>query len=196
MNAMLDSSEAALLTGNGANTAAATAGTADMHVQLASNSDFTDALKQVMHVAALADANGNSNPMRVEIEIQTPPGAIVNVYVSKQTDGDGWRAQLSTNDPVALAYVQSQMTSLKSSDAGVDVKWLPPQLESTGTIATSGAQDSNLSWNQGGQGQSNYQQQDERQQSSRQQNADDTSEFAAASSNQFMNTLTALGRAA
>ena len=53
--------------------------------------------------------------MRVAIEIQTPPGAIVNVYVSKQPD-DQWRAQLSTNDPQALSWVQDKMSSLRQSN--------------------------------------------------------------------------------
>ena len=117
----------------------------------------------------------------------------MNVYVSKQDDG--WRAQLSTNDPTALSWVQDQVASLRSSsDLGVEVKWLPPQLEGTNTIMTSGSQDANLGWNQGG-GQSGYQQQDDRQQSTRQQDAD-AQELANGSANQFMNTLSALGRAA
>ena len=120
--------------------------------------------------------------MRVEMEIQTPPGAIVNIYVSKS--GDGLRAQLSTNDPVALAWVQNQMTSLKNSgDLGVDVKWAPPQMETGPAITTSGSQDANLNWNQGG-GQSQYEQADERQQNNRQQTADEP-ELATAGSQQL-----------
>lgn len=194
MNSDLNFPQLELLAGNGGNTVPSQS-SADLNIQLASNHDFTDALTQVMHVAQLADANGSRAPMRVEIEIQTPPGAIVNVYVSKQSDG--WRAQLSTNDPAALSWVQDQVSSLRQSgDVGVEVKWLPPQMEGTGTIATSGSQESNLSWNQGGQGQSQYQQQDERQQSGQQQNADNAQEFATAQSGQFSDTLTALGRAA
>lgn len=194
MNAQANINELALLSGNGGN-AVPSQSSADLHIQLSSNSDFTDALKQVMHIAQLTQTSGSGTPMRVEMEIQTPPGAIVNVYVSRQDDG--WRAQLSTNDPAALSWVQDQVSSLRqSSDLGVEVKWLPPQLEGSASIATSGSQDSNLSWNQGGQGQSHYQQPDERQQSGQQQNADSTSDFESTQSNPFMNTLAALGRAA
>ena len=118
-----------------------------------------------MHVAQLTQTNESRTPMRVAIEIQTPPGAIVNVYVSRQNDQ--WRAQFSTNDPQALAWVQDQMNSLRQSgDLGVDVNWLPPQMES-GT-ARARATNSNLAWDRGGQNQSSYQQPDERSQSQRQ----------------------------
>jgi hypothetical protein len=193
MNSDLNSSEVELLSGAGANQLS-TPAPADLHIQLSSNNDFTDALKQVMHVAQLSQTSESRTPMRVEMEIQTPPGAIVNIYVSKS--GDQLRAQLSTNDPQALAWVQDQMSSLRSSsNLGVEVKWLPPQMETGTPITTSGGQDANLSWNQGG-GQSNYQQPDERQQSGRQNESDETAELAAAGSSPFMNTLTALGRAA
>jgi hypothetical protein len=193
MNSDLNSSEAELLSGSGANQLS-TPAPADLHIQLSSNNDFTDALKQVMHVAQLSQTSESRTPMRVEMEIQTPPGAIVNIYVSKS--GDQLRAQLSTNDPQALAWVQDQMSSLRtSSNLGVEVKWLPPQMETGTPITTSGGQDANLSWNQGG-GQSNYQQPDERPQSGRQNNSDETAELTAAGSNPFMNTLTAFGRAA
>jgi metal-dependent amidase/aminoacylase/carboxypeptidase family protein len=159
----------------------------DMHIQLSSNTDFEDALKQVMHVAQLTQTSESRTPMRVAIEIQTPPGAIVNVYVSRQNDQ--WRAQLSTNDPQALSWVQDKMTSLRqSSDLGVDVKWLPPQIESA---ATSAGNESNLGWDRGGQNQPNYQQQqDERQQPTRQKRAE---VYAGIGSGQFMETLTAVG---
>lgn len=194
MSAELNIPELTLLSGNGGN-AIPSPSTADLHIQLASNNDFTDALKQVMHVAQLTQTSESRTPMRVEMEIQTPPGAIVNVYISKQSDG--WRAQLSTNDPAALSWVQDQVSSLRqSSDLGVEVKWLPPQVESGAALTMSGSQDSNLSWNQGGQGQSNYQQPDERQQPGRQQNGEATPELAASPSNQFTDTLAELGRAA
>ena len=194
MSTELNIPEMTLLSGNGGNVTPSQNG-ADLHIQLTSNSQFTDALKQVMHVAQLTQTSGSSTPLRVEMEIQTPPGAVVNVYVSKQ--GDGWRAQLSTNDPAALSWVQDQVTSLRQSgDLGSDVKWLPPQLEGSSSITTAGSQDANLSWNQGGQGQQDaYQQPDERQQQGRQQNAEATPEMATAAS-QFMNTLSELGRAA
>lgn len=192
MNDDLNFSDVELLSGYGA-TATTGQSPADLHIQLGSNNDFTDALKQVMHVAALTQTNESRAPMRVAMEIQTPPGAIVNVYVSRQNDQ--WRAQLSTNDPQALSWVQNQMSSLRqSSNLGVEVKWLPPQMESSPT--TSSGQDANLSWDRGGQGQANYQQPDERQQSGRQKKAGAVPALAAIPSNQFMNTLTALGRAA
>ena len=191
MNDDLNFPEVELLSGYGANTPTGQS-PADLHIQLSSNNDFQDALTQVMHVAQLTQTSETRTPMRVEMEIQTPPGAIVNVYVSKQNDQ--WRAQLSTNDPQALSWVQDQMTSLRqSNNIGVEVKWLPPQMESAPT--SSGGQDANLSWDRGGQGQSNYQQPDDRQQSGRQKRTD-TPELTAIQSNPFMTTLTALGRAA
>ena len=192
MNEDLNFPEVELLSGYGANAPSGQAA-ADLHIQLSSNNDFSDALKQVMHVAELAHINESRLPMRVAMEIQTPPGAIVNVYVSRQNDQ--WRAQLSTNDPQALIWVQDQMTSLRqSNDLGVAVRWLPPQMEASPT--PSGSQDANLSWDRGGQGQSNYQQPDEREQSERQKRAGTVPDFADFETNQFMNTFTALGRAA
>jgi hypothetical protein len=147
---------------------------ADVNILLGSNNDFKDALTQVMHVAELSNLSATTPPLRVAIEIQTPPGAVVNLYVSKQPD-DTYRAQLSTDDLQALNWVQDQIGSLKESTAtGVDVHWLPAQLETISAPATtSSTADSGLNWNRGGgQGQgwqSNQQQQaDERQQSSRQ----------------------------
>lgn len=157
----------------------------DMHIQLSTNNDFEDALKQVMHVAQLTQTNESRTPMRVAMEIQTPPGAIVNVYVSRQNDQ--WRAQLSTNDPQALSWVQDKMSSLRqSNDLGMDVRWLPPQMEAT---STSSSGDSGLAWDRGGQGQQGSQSQDERQQPARQKK---TELFAGIGTGQFMEALTAL----
>ena len=72
MSTESNTTEMTLLTGNGGN-AVAPQGPADMHIQLASNHDFTDALKQVMHVAQLTQTSESRAPMRVEMEIQTPP---------------------------------------------------------------------------------------------------------------------------
>jgi hypothetical protein len=132
----------------------------------------------------------------VAIEIQTPPGAIVNVYVSRQADS--YRAQLSTDDPVALSWVQDQISSLKqSSDSGVPVRWLPAQLDASPTAAasTSAGSDRDLDWNRG-QNQQGYQDANERQQSSRQQRssyADDSTEEAHVP---FLETLGIIGGAA
>jgi len=162
---------------------------AEMNILLSSNNDFHDALTQVMHVAQLTQTNESRTPMRVEMEIQTPPGAIVNVYVSRQNDQ--WRAQLSTNDPQALSWVQDQMSSLRQSNTfGMEVRWLPPQMEG------SASHNADLSWDRGGQGQAGYQQPDDRSQSQRQKKASDASAPAAIRPSQFINTLTALGRAA
>jgi hypothetical protein len=192
MNDDLNFPEAELLSVGGANIPSSQ-GTPDLHVQLSSNNDFSDALRQVMHVAELTQTNESRAPLRVAMEIQTPPGAIVNVYVSRQNDE--WRAQLSTNDPQALSWVQDQVASLRqSNDIGVEVKWLPPQMESG--PATSAGPDPNLAWDRGGQGQSTYQQPDERQPSGRQKKAEALTALAAVEPNEFMNTLTALGRAA
>ena len=196
MNADSNFPELEILSGYGVN-APAQQNAPDMNILLSSNNDFHDALKQVMHVADLTQTSQSVTPMRVEMEIQTPPGAIVNVYVSKQNDQ--LRAQLSTNDPVALAWVQNQMSSLRqSNDIGVSVRWLPPQMES-GTFATStssGSQDSNLGWDRGGQGQSNYQQQEERSRPRRENESETLPELAGVGASPFLSNLTALGRAA
>jgi hypothetical protein len=153
------------LTGSGATSVSRTP--AEVNILLSSNSDFEDALKQVVHIAQLNDAAGSRTPTRIAIELQTPPGAIVNVYVSKQDDQ--YRAQLSTNDPAALSWVQDKITTLRQSDdTGVEVKWLPAQIESNPLSATTTSSNgSNLNWNRDGQNQNN-QQSDDRYQSQRQ----------------------------
>jgi hypothetical protein len=140
---------------------------AEVNILLGSNHDFTEALKQVMHIAQLSDTAGSRTPTRIAIELQTPPGAVVNVYVSKQDDQ--YRAQLSTNDPVALSWVQDKITTLRQeNDPGVNVKWLPAQIEGNSLSATTPSSDgSNLNWNRDGQQQPGYQQPDERSQSQR-----------------------------
>jgi hypothetical protein len=169
---------------------------ADVHILLGSNKDFHEALEQVVHVADLSNLSKITPPLRVAIEIQTPPGAIVNVYVSRQADS--YRAQLSTDDPVALTWVQDQISSLKqSSDSGVPVRWLPAQLDASPAAAasTSAGSDRNLDWNRG-QNQQGYQDANERQQSSRQQRnsyADDSTEEAHVP---FLETLGIIGGAA
>jgi hypothetical protein len=166
---------------------------ADVHIQLSSNNDFNDALKQVMHVASLSESSSTTAPIRVAMELQTPPGAIVNVYVSKQDDG--YRAQLSTNDPAALSWVQNKLSELRqSNDLGVSVKWLPAQMEGTTSISNSGSSsnDSGLAWDRGGQNQQG-QQQDERQQP-RQKKGDLFPGMPSLSSNPFMTTLNSVGR--
>ncbi len=132
-----------------------TSTSADLHIALASNHDFSDALHQVMHVAELSNMSRSTPPLRVAIEIQTPPGAIVNVYVSRQADST-YRAQLSTNDPQALAWVQSQVGSLKdTSESGSAIRWSPAQLEpGTPSLATSSGStggDRSYDWDRGGQ---------------------------------------------
>lgn len=162
MNATLD------LTDLMVNTGAAPAVTrtpSDVHILLGTNSDFKDALAQVLHIAELGNLSATTPPLRVAIEIQTPPGAVVNVYVSRQPDAT-YRAQLSTDDVQALHWVQQQIGALKeSTESGVAVRWLPAQLESVPASAASpsSANGQNESaWNRGGQGwQSGQQQQDE-----------------------------------
>jgi hypothetical protein len=167
--------------------------TADVHIQLSSNNDFEDALTQVMHVAQLSQTTESRPPTRIAMELQTPPGAIVNVYVSRQNDQ--WRAQLSTNDPQALSWVQGKMSSLnQSSEFGVQVRWLPPQMESGTAPSTNSGNDSNLAWDRGGQGQQGQQQSEERSKS-RQQNDDESFSLAGLGTNSFMTALSAVGSA-
>ena len=148
-----------LLANAGANAASNSA--PEVNILLSSNNDFEDALKQVIHIAQLNDATGSSaseaTPTRVAIELQTPPGAIVNVYVSKVDDG--YRAQLSTTDPAALSWVQDKIASLRlGNDLGVVVKWLPAQVESSSSsisATTTSSDSSNPNWNRDGQQQNN-----------------------------------------
>ncbi|MEI9998731.1 MAG: hypothetical protein WDO13_05950 [Verrucomicrobiota bacterium] len=175
------------------NTAAPTG--AEVKILLSTNNDFDDALKQVIHIAQLNDATAAQNPTRVAIELQTPPGAIVNVYVSKQDDQ--YRAQLSTSDPVALSWVQDKISSLKQDGGlGVEVKWLPAQMESAPVVTTSTG-GSNLNWNRDGQNQpgANQQQQQE-EQSQRQRKAPLLETLAAMGASPFADALASLGRAA
>jgi hypothetical protein len=153
MNTDLNLSDMLASTNSAANTPP------EVNILLSSNNDFEDALKQVIHIAQLNDATGSSsstvNPTRIAIELQTPPGAIVNVYVSKVDDT--YRAQLSTSDPAALSWVQDKIASLRSNDLGVEVKWLPAQVESSSSISatTTSSDSSNLNWNRDGQQQNN-----------------------------------------
>ena len=175
------------------NTASSTA--PSVNILLSSNNDFEDALKQVIHIAQLNDATraSTATPTRVAIELQTPPGAIVNVYVSKQDDG-GYRAQLSANDPAALSWVQDKIASLRQgNDLGVDVKWLPAQVESSSSLSatTTSSDSSNLNWNRDGQ-QHNNPSSDDRSQYQAQpfSSEDDLSEAEADS---FATNLEAVG---
>lgn len=193
MNATLDMTD--LMTSTGS-TQTVAAPSASVHILLGTNNDFKDALAQVMHVAELSHLSTTTPPLRVAIEIQTPPGAVVNVYVSKQPDNT-YRAQLGTDDLQALNWVQDQIGSLKqSTDTGVAVRWLPAQLETTSTITTSSSSESGLGWDRGGQQgqswQSNQQQADDRQQA-RQKRAGYTDRLAPDLSIPFIG---ALGRAA
>jgi len=189
MNADIINSQMAAISGLGTQAGQLQQIPADVHILLSSNNDFQDALQQVMHVAQLTQTSEPSTPMRVAIEIQTPPGAIVNVYVSRQNDQ--WRAQLSTNDPQALAWVQDKMNSIRSGDVGVDVKWLPPQMESAAS-----SNNSNYTWDRGSQNQSNYQQPDERSHSQRQKKAAAEPDLEMVGATAFMNTFAAIGEAA
>ncbi len=168
---------------------------ADVNIQLGGNQDFKDALSQVMHVAELSGLSSSTPPLRVAIEIQTPPGAIVNVYVSRQDDG--YRAQLSASDPQALSYVQDQISSLRqSTDTGVPVRWLPAQLETSSSVASSSSGESGLSWDRGGQSQQgNQQTADDRQQASRQKRPLFDGLLAPVDSNSFIGAFGAVGSA-
>lgn len=190
MNTASSISQIAALSGLGGNAPAAAQQHADVNIVLSTNSDFEDALQQVMHIASLSQTSSSQAPMRVAIEIQTPPGAIVNVYVSKQDDG--YRAQLSTNDPQALSWVQDKMSTLRSSDLGVSVKWLPPQMESAATTTTGGG--SNLGWERNNQNQPQYhqqQQQDERPQPQR-RTQEEPALAGVSAADDFMTTFSSL----
>lgn len=107
------------------------------NIVLSGNHGFERALSQVIEIARIAEQHSSRMPVRVAIEIQTAPGAVVNVYVSRQNDQ--WRAQLSTSDPQALSWVQDRMSALRqSTDFGNDIRWLPPQLENGGAYSRDG----------------------------------------------------------
>ncbi len=168
---------------------------AEVNILLGTNHDFEDALKQVVHIAQLNDVVGSRTPTRIAIELQTPPGAMVNVYVSKQNDT--YRAQLSTSDPSALSWVQEKITTLRqSNESGVEVKWLPAQMESNPAAPTTTAGNgSSPDWNREGQNQ-NYQPPDERAQSGRRDQALYEEDPADGEGETFTINLAALGGAA
>jgi hypothetical protein len=181
-----------------ATASAATASNAapEVNILLSSNNDFEDALKQVIHIAQLNDATGSSpaTPTRVAIELQTPPGAIVNVYVSKQQD-DTYRAQLSSTDPAALSWVQDKIASLRqSNDLGVEVKWLPAQVESASSLSatTPSSDGSNPNWNRDGQQQNNPAP-DDQSQHQRQNQSSYEDDLTEAEADTFATNLEAVG---
>ena len=186
-----------LLANAGANAASNSA--PEVNILLSSNNDFEDALKQVIHIAQLNDATGSSasdaTPTRVAIELQTPPGAIVNVYVSKVDDG--YRAQLSTTDPAALSWVQDKIATLRQGDdLGVQVKWLPAQIESSSSLSatTTSGDSSNLNWNRDGQQQNNPTP-DDQSQSQRQNQSSYEDDLTEADAESFASNLQTVGGA-
>jgi hypothetical protein len=190
MNATLELSDLMVSTGT---TPEVTHGSADVQILLGTNNDFKDALAQVMHVAELSNLSATTPPLRVAIEIQTPPGAVVNLYVSKQPDNT-YRAQLSTDDVQALHWVQQQIGSLKeSTETGVEVRWLPAQLESAPASSSSGNSQNDSAWNRGGQGWQSSQDQQEQANQRRQKRGGYTDVSTRELSLPF---LSALGRAA
>jgi hypothetical protein len=192
MNATLAMPDLATTTGASPSPAQTSA---DVHVLLGTNTDFHEAVEHIMHIAELSNLSTTSNPLRVAIEIQTPPGAIVNVYVSRQADSS-YRAQLSTNDPQALGWVQDQIGALKgATTTGTDIRWAPAQLDSgTTSIANSSSSNGgNLDWNRGGN-QSGNQPSDER--PSRNRSSSATDEDEADLDIPFLETLGAMGGAA
>jgi hypothetical protein len=168
---------------------------ADVNILLSTNHDFEDALKQVVHIAQLSDLAASRAPTRIAIELQTPPGAIVNVYVSKQDNQ--YRAQLSTSDPAALSWVQDKIAALRQSDdLGVQVKWLPAQMESNPlSAATTSGNGSNFNSNRDGQNQ-NDPQPDDRSQSGRQNQAPAYEDLADTEAEAFSSRFAAIGGAA
>ena len=192
MNATLDLPDIDL--GLTSNSAAAASPDLDIHVVLGTNHDFQEALQQVMHVAEHSGLSPLTPPLRIAIEIQTPPGAVVNVYISRQHDQ--YRAQLSASDPQALSWVQDQIGVLReTTDTDVAVRWLPAQLEPASTSALD--QKCSFTWgDQSQQGRNqNSQLADDRQQS-RQRKPGWSGRVAAAVGDDFSSTLGALGRAA
>ncbi len=183
-----------------ANAAATTPGTSpEVNILLSSNNDFEDALKQVVHIAQLNDVTSGSTaePTRVAIELQTPPGAIVNVYVSKQADNT-YRAQLSTSDPAALSWVQDKIATLRdSSDLGVEVKWAPAQIESSSSLSatTPSSDSSNQNWNRDGQQQNNASS-DDRSQYQRQNQPAYEDDLTEAEADSFASNFATAGGAA
>jgi hypothetical protein len=98
---------------------------------LSQNGEFQGVMRQVLQHIQNDPTLTILSPQRVSVEIQTPPGAIVNVYISRQNDQ--FRAQLSTSDPQALKWVQDQVSALQQSPETRSVQWLPAQMESSST---------------------------------------------------------------
>ena len=190
MNATLDLPEIDL--SSMSNSAGQASPDLDVHIVLGTNHDFQEALQQVMHVAEHSGLSPLTPPLRIAIEIQTPPGAVVNVYIFRQHDQ--YRAQLSASDPQALSWVQDQIGVLReTTDADVAVRWLPAQLEPS----AASDQKCSFTWGdsnqQGRQGNSHLA--DDRQQS-RQRKPGWSGRVAAVETNDFSSALGALGRAA
>lgn len=67
-------------------------------------------------------------PRRVEIQMQTPPGATVTLSLTR-TNGE-LRAQFDANNEQTLQWLNGEVGRLQNMNFGLTVRWAPPQLAS------------------------------------------------------------------
>ena len=68
-------------------------------------------------------------PRRIEVKLQTPQGSQITLYIARVNQE--LRAQFSANNHQAFAWLQSEITQLKTLNSSEAIRWLPAQIEST-----------------------------------------------------------------
>ncbi|MEM9444115.1 MAG: hypothetical protein AAGA18_02070 [Verrucomicrobiota bacterium] len=91
-------------------------------VELKDNSTLKPTLQRYIQ-----EMNGFSRTRRLQIQLAAPNGGMVNVYLSEVNGA--MRVQMSAGNEGVLEWLQENMKFLKTIDAGVNMRWLPPQIE-------------------------------------------------------------------
>lgn len=65
-------------------------------------------------------------PRRVEIQMQTPPGAVVTLSLTR-SNGE-LRAQFDANSAQTLQWLNNEVGRLQNMNFGMAVRWAPPQM--------------------------------------------------------------------
>ncbi len=65
-------------------------------------------------------------PRRVEIQVQTPPGAVVTLSLTR-SNGE-LRAQFDANNAQTLQWLNNEVGRLQNMNFGLTVRWAPPQM--------------------------------------------------------------------
>lgn len=68
-------------------------------------------------------------PRRIEVKLQTPQGSQITLYIARVNQE--LRAQFSANNHQAFAWLQSEITQLKTLNSSEAIRWLPAQIESS-----------------------------------------------------------------